>query len=109
MAKVPVKIWLNREEDEQGRPVIFTRFGYDQPKYREGDELEHVLTLEVEGETASSILNQAYVMTNRGSGQFVGDDRYPQRSLSVGDVVEVLGLRWFVEPVGFKQIEGGVL
>lgn len=104
--KVDVKIWLNREEDEQGRPAVFTRFGHGESKYREGDHLEHVITLQVEGDDAYAILNHAYAMTNRGSGEFVGDDVYPQRSLSVGDVVEILGLRWSVEGVGFQQLGG---
>lgn len=103
MTRVDVKVLLNRQE-EDGRLAIFSRFGYES-KYREGDDLEHVATLAVDGESASEILNKSYAMTNRGSGSFVGD-LYEARSVSAGDVFEVLGLRFAVESVGFRLVNG---
>ena len=58
----------------------------------------------VTGTSVNGVLNKVFAMTNRGSGEFLGDDFYAQRSLSVGDVVEVEGVRYSVEGVGFKEV-----
>ena len=100
---VDVKVFLNRAED------LFSRFGGGETTYQDGDELEHVLTLnvdvsEVQVDGGAAVLNRAYAMTNRGSDTFVGDEVYPQRSLSVGDVLEVLGSRFAVAGFGFTRL-----
>lgn len=101
---VDVKVFLNRAED------LFSRFGGGQTTYQEGDELEHVITLDVDisdvtsDDLGGAVLNKAYAMTNRGSGTFVGDEAYAQRSLSVGDVLEVLGSRFAVAGIGFVRL-----
>jgi hypothetical protein len=100
---VDVKVFLNRAED------LFSRFGGGETTYQSDDELEHVATLSVEvevvtGDLGNAVLNRAYAMTNRGSGVFVGDDVYAQRSLSVGDVLEVLGSRFAVAGSGFVRL-----
>jgi hypothetical protein len=96
-----VRVLLNRQTDDEGRLAIFSRFGSGSA-YREGDELEHVATLEVEGGTANEILNRAFAMTNHGSGSEA--EGYRERSVSAGDVFEVAGVRWSVEGVGFQQL-----
>lgn len=96
---VTVSVFLNRQKDEQGRLVAWSRFG--DRKYQDGDDLEHVLDLDV---GMDDPLNETFRRLNRGSGEFVGDDVYPQRSLSIGDVLEVLGTRWSVESVGFERV-----
>ena len=108
MTTFQVNVFLNRQEDDEGRLAIFARFGQG-GTYREGDELEQVVTVTVEADSVSDALNQTYAMTNRGSDTFLGDEAYPQRSLSVGDVLEVAGLRYSVEGVGFQLIGDGVL
>jgi len=102
---VDVKVFLNRAED------LFSRFGGGESTYQADDELEHVVTLNVDvsdvtGDRANAVLNRAYAMTNRGSGVFVGDDVYAERSLSVGDVLEVLGTRFAVAGIGFVRLDG---
>lgn len=106
---VDVKVFLNRAEDLFSRFDMFDRYGRAEGVYREVDELEHVVTLSVDvsdvtGDLGNAVLNRAYAMTNRGSGVFVGDDVYAQRSLSVGDVLEVLGSRFTVAGVGFVRL-----
>lgn len=108
MTAFEVKVFLNRQEDEDGRLAIFARFGQG-GTYREGDELEHVATVRADADDIAGALNKTYAMTNRGSDTFLGDVMYPQRSLSVGDVLEVAGLRYSVEGVGFQLIGDGVL
>ena len=100
---VDVKVFLNRAED------LFSRFGGSETTYQDGDELEHVVTLSVDvlagdGDLGGAVLNRAFAMTNRGSDTFVGDDVYAQRSLSVGDVLEVLGSRFAVAGIGFVRL-----
>lgn len=95
--------YLNRQEDEEGRLAIFSRFRTE-GAYQEGDELEAVFTRTVAGETPEHALETVYAWLNRGSGTFVGDEAYPQRSLSVGDVVTLDGERYSVESVGFKAL-----
>lgn len=95
-----VKVLLNRQKDEEGRLAIFTRLrGED--AYQASDELEAVYEHDVEPSSVEAALNDAWSDFNRGSPTFVGDDAYPQRSLSVGDVVEVDGQRFAVAPSGF--------
>jgi hypothetical protein len=96
-------VFLNRQEDEDGRLAIFSRLRTE-GAYQEGDELEAVFTRTVAGETEQDALNTVYAWLNRGSGTFVGDEAYPQRSLSVGDVVVLDGERYSVESVGFKSL-----
>jgi hypothetical protein len=98
-----VEVFLNRQEDDEGRLAIFSRFrGED--TYQEGDALELVLTTTVSGDSKEEVLNKTFALTNRGSGTFIGDDAYPQRSLSVGDVVALDGERYTVANVGFKAL-----
>lgn len=89
----PFKVFLNEEVDEDGRFVGF--WGY---------KPEHKLELVWDGVEKDIDLETIWAMFNRGSGTFVGDTRYPKRSLSVGDVVELDGTRYAVEGVGWKQI-----
>jgi hypothetical protein len=98
-----VKVLLNRQEDASGRPAIFTRFG--ESAYAVGDKLEAVYETEIEALSPTDALNRVFAMFNRGSGLFVGDIVYPQRSLSVGDVVEVDGIRYSCENIGWRVIE----
>jgi hypothetical protein len=98
-----VEVFLNRQEDEDGRLAIFTRFR-DESAYQEGDKLELVLTTTVAGDSKDDVLNKVFALTNRGSGMFIGDDAYPERSLSVGDVVALDRERFSVESVGFKAL-----
>jgi hypothetical protein len=98
-----VEVFLNRQEDDEGRLAIFTRFrGED--AYQEGDALELVLTTTVSGDSKEEVLNKTFALTNRGSGTFIGDEAYPQRSLSVGDVVALDGERFAVAWVGFSAL-----
>ena len=97
-----VKILLNRQKDEDGRLAIFSRLRSD-GAYEPGDELECVYEYEVEGEL-NAALERVFSDFNRGSPTFVGDEAYPQRSLSVGDVVQVDGLLYAVAPVGFDLV-----
>jgi hypothetical protein len=95
--------YLNREKDDCDRLAIFTRLREE--AYQEGDELEAVYSDYYDG-GYDEILDRVWSDLNRGSPTFVGDERYPQRSLSVGDVVEFpeSHLRFIVKAVGF-QIE----
>jgi hypothetical protein len=102
MVKVDVKVLLNRTMAD-GQLAIFSRFG-EGSAYREGDNLEHVATLSVEGDTIDQILNRAFAMTNHGSGQVAFG--YEERSVSAGDVFEILGQRHSVEGVGFLLVGG---
>lgn len=99
-----VKVFLNRQKDDEGRYAIFTRFR-DEAVYQDGDELEHVLTYDVEGlyqvGEEMKMLERVFSDLNRGSPTFIGDERYPQRSLSAGDVVEIGTIRFICERVGF--------
>lgn len=101
---VGVKVFLNRQTDDDGRLAIFSRFGLG-GVYQEGDDLELVATLNIGGDTVDQVLNRTFAATNRGSGSFVGDEVYAERSLSAGDVLEVLGVRYAVEGVGFRRLE----
>lgn len=104
-----VRVFLNRETDEDGRTAIFCRFGAGEGVYREGDALELVYEYDdadADAELARGVtvdvLNRAFAKFNRGSDTFVGNDEYPERSLSAGDVIEVGGaLVYSVEGVGF--------
>jgi hypothetical protein len=96
-----VEVWLNRQEDGDGHLAIFTRRP-SEDAYRVGDELELVLSTTVEAGSPDEALELVFAMTNRGSGIFIGDEQYPQRSLSVGDLVVLDGQRFSVERVGFK-------
>jgi hypothetical protein len=98
---VNVKILLNREE-LNGRLAIFARFGAD-AGYQLGDKLAHVASFETDLTDTDSVLALAFEMFNRGAPKFVGDYMYPERSLSVGDVVEIDGTRFACQPVGWKQ------
>lgn len=104
-----VRVFLNREKDEDGRLAIFSR-SRAEGAYKKGDKLERVYEYDVglwsEADTnAAAVLDRVWSDFNRGSGTFVGDDAYPERSLSAGDVVEVAGVRYSVESVGFKEVE----
>ena len=102
MSRVTIK--LNRQEDESGRLAIFTRF-HDEDAYQDGDTLEQVWDGYVPtGETVRDTLNAVWPKFNRGAPGFIGDDEYPQRSLSVGDVVVVDGQSFYVDHFGFKEI-----
>lgn len=92
----PFTIYLNREKDAEGRLVAWN----PGVGYVEGHELEKVY----EGVVSEADLGLIFAMFNRGSGRFVGDERYPQRSLSVGDVVELGGTRYACDPVGWKEL-----
>lgn len=96
-----VTVLLNRQEDEDERLAIFSR-ARSESAYQEGDKLEAVYTYEVEEDDEGRVLSQVFSDFNRGSPTFVGDEAYPQRSLSVGDVVEVEGFRWICESVGWR-------
>lgn len=103
MPIIDYKILLNRQEDEDGRPAIFTRFR-SEDTYQPDDELEEVFTGQLYAEDPEHTLDTLFAKFNRGSGTFVGDDLYPQRSLSAGDVVEVGGARYACENVGWKKL-----
>ena len=96
-------VFLNRQEDEEGRLAIFSRLRTE-GAYQEGDELEAVFTRAVAGESKEDALETVFAWLNRGSGTFVGDEAYPQRSLSVGDVVALDGERFVVAVAGFKSL-----
>lgn len=98
-----INVLLNREEDENGRLAIFTRFR-DEDSYQEGDRLESVWAGHVEADSDEDALNLVFEMFNRGAPRFVGDEAYPQRSLSVGDCVEVTGVRYACQSVGWKKL-----
>ena len=91
-----VTVLLNRQKDEDDRLAIFSRMRGS--AYREGDELEAVYTYYLDGD---EILERVFSDFNRGSPSFIGDEEYPQRSLSVGDVVEIEDFRWICESVGW--------
>jgi hypothetical protein len=98
-----VRVFLNREKDADGRLAIFSRIGGE--AYRKGDKLERVYDYDFVGDfDRDRVLGRVYSDFNRGSPTFVGDDAYPERSLSAGDVVEVDGVRFAVERVGFKEV-----
>lgn len=97
------KVYLNRQEDEDGRLAIFGRFGKN--RYQDGDDLERVWEGAVIADDEHVALEQVFAMFNRGSGSFVGDDVYEHRSLSAGDVVEIDGQRFSCEAVGWRGIE----
>ena len=103
-----VQIRLNRQEDEDGRLAIFSRLPQrdaDASVYEEGDTLETVWDGYVPtGETTRDTLNSVWPLFNRGAPGFIGDDEYPQRSLSVGDVVVVDGARFAVGSFGFQAL-----
>ena len=96
-----LRVLLNRQEDAAGRLAIFSRFGGS--AYAVGDKLEAVYETTVEADSVEDALNRSFGMFNRGSGSFVGDEAYPQRSLSAGDVVEVDGVRYSCERFGWKE------
>lgn len=98
-----VKVLLNRQKDESDRLAIFSRYGADSG-YHAGDELEEVFSYGLVAETVDGALNRAFSDFNRGSPTFVGDEKYPQRSVSVGDVFEVDGVRYAVANVGFTEV-----
>lgn len=103
-----VEVLLNRTEDEDGRLAIFSRLG-DEPKYQSGDALEQVwsgtVTVDEPNEDVLNLTYVTYEMFNRGAPRFVGDDAYPQRSLSIGDVIRLDECdRYVVENVGFKKL-----
>lgn len=83
-----IEILLNETEDATGRKAIFTRFGKED-RYQEGDDLKSVWSGEVFTEETEDVLEVVFAMFNRGSGSFIGDVKYPHRSLSVGDCVRV--------------------
>lgn len=97
-----IHILLNREETPEGRLAIFDRFGED--RYQEGDLLESVWAGHIEAETDDDALALAFEMFNAGAPGFIGSTEYPHRSLSVGDVVEVSGIRYSCEPIGWNRI-----
>lgn len=98
--KTQVTIKLNVTEDEDGRLAIFSRFRTEEA-YQDGDTLQTAFTGEIENGGIENI----YAIFNRGSGCFIGNDKYPYRSLSVGDVVIYDGVAHSVESVGFKVID----
>lgn len=90
------RVYLNREKDEDDRLAIFSRLR-SEGAYVAGDELEHVFTYgHDEG------LERVFSDFNRGSPTFVGDESYPQRSLSVGDIVTMDGVGFICAPAGFR-------
>ena len=111
-----VKVYLNREQDEKGRSIMGSRFGED--RYQAGDHLEEVYSYETfdvphtsaagdylyAPQTPRTELEVVYALLNRGSGTFVGDFFYHERSLDVGDIVEIDGVRYSCEPVGWKEV-----
>lgn len=103
MSDFKAEVFLNRQEDEEGRLAIFSRLR-SEDAYQDGDALELVLTTTVAADSKDGALNTVFALTNRGSGSFVGDEAYPQRSLSVGDVVALDGERFAVAGVGFKAL-----
>lgn len=104
MSKYAVTVFLNREEDDEGRLAIFARFR-DEVTYQAGDKLESVFSYEVSAEDRPEALARVWSDFNRGSPTFVGDEAYPQRSLSMGDVVEVDGKRFSPVMAGWKEVE----
>lgn len=98
-----VVVHLNREQDSEGRLAIFSRMR-DEETYVEGDALEQVASTWVVAESVDATLEKVFAMFNRGSGLFVGDEVYPQRSLSTGDVVEVDGVRYACQSVGWAAV-----
>jgi hypothetical protein len=96
------KIKLNRQMDEDGRIAIFSRFP---PGYAIGDALDIVGEGEIEIPAADA-LDYLWEIFNRGAPGFVGDDVWPHRSLSVGDVIEIDDRVYAIEPLGFKLIGG---
>lgn len=104
--KYYITVFLNRQEDEDGRLAIFSRMR-DEDAYQPGDYLEDVWSGYVTEMPDEDVLELVFEMFNRGAPRFVGDEEYPQRSLSVGDVIEVDETdRYAVERVGFKKITG---
>jgi hypothetical protein len=103
-----VKVYMNVEEDEQGNPVTSSRFGED--RYQLGDQLQLVYDYTVEDVgmnlPVNTVLENTFAMLNRGSGSFVGDYFFPYPSLIVGDVIDVDGEKYSVEPIGFRLING---
>lgn len=99
-----IEILLNETEDATGRKAIFTRFG-DEDRYQEGDDLKSVWSGEVFTEETEDVLELAFEMFNRGAPRFIGDEKYPHRSLSVGDCVRVDEVDLYVcEPAGWKKV-----
>jgi hypothetical protein len=102
---VDYHILLNRTEDEEGRLAIFTRFR-SEDTYQPDDTLEYVFSgwIVIEPGNEEHILDLLFERFNRGAPGFIGDERYPQRSLSAGDVVEVNGRRFACQRIGWIEI-----
>lgn len=98
-----VRVFLNRTEDADGRLAIFARFG-SQMKWQPEDVLEEVIAFDTDKSDLSEVQALAWEMFNRGAPRFVGDYMYPHRSLSVGDVIEVGGRRFWADSVGWVEI-----
>jgi len=95
-----VEILLNRATDAEGRSIAMM------DGYTNGDPLEVVISYDAcNYPSDTEILNSAYAMFNRGAPQFVGDDAYQERSVSVGDVIRVFETYYAVESVGFSAVE----
>lgn len=100
-----VEVLLNRTEDEDGRLAIFSRM-HIEDRYQSDDVLDQVWSgvIAVE-EPRESILETVFEMFNRGAPGFIGDDAYPQRSLSVGDCIRIDECDlWACESVGWKKV-----
>jgi hypothetical protein len=100
-----VEVLLNRTEDEDGHLAIFSRF-HDEDTYQSDDVLEQVWSGNITvNEAAESVLDKAFEMFNRGAPLFIGDHEYPQRSLSIGDVIRLDECdRWVVESTGWQKL-----
>lgn len=107
MTIIDYKVLLNRQTDEDGRLAIFTRFR-SEDSYQPGDELEEVFVGQLYAEASEHLLDVLFEKFNRGAPGFIGDDLYPQRSLSKGDVVEISdGLqtkRFACQSIGWKEV-----
>lgn len=104
MTLIQYTVFLNRQEDTDGRLAIFSRLRTEDA-YQPGDELEEVFSSFLFEEEDENTLELLFSKFNRGAPDFVGDDLYPERSLSVGDVVEVNGVRYACESAGWREIE----
>lgn len=98
-----INVFLNRQETPEGRLAIFSRLHHFDV-YRDDDKLELVYSYELDEPSTDHALNRVFSDFNRGSSTFVGDSKYPHRSLSAGDVVEVNGDRFYVNHIGFEPL-----
>lgn len=106
---VTVRVFHNVTEDERGRPTLAMLDGYSP-----GHQVVHVAALELELDTddPQPALNKTFELLNVGDDpdfysppdeQAVAYRARRNRSLSVGDVVEVGGQFYSCQRVGWKE------